>query len=216
MRTSQKGLSLIELVVTLFVVSVLLSIGAPQFSEFVANNRIAASVNEANIALHLARTEAKKRNSFVSICPSPDWDAIDPSCDPNASFDEGWIVFIDADIDGVPNLSIDSGNGDIVLQSHQAINESMDLRAGDANGIIDSPQFIVFAPTGYPIQELNGNNAVFNLQLCDDRGVKETGGGISAGRWINIGPTGRPQMHRTGVALEHENNPLGGCGYMGT
>jgi len=215
MRTPQQGLSLVELIVTLFVVSVLLSIGVPQFSQFVANNRMAASINEANIALHLARTEAIKRNSFVSICPSPDWDAINPSCDPNASFTEGWIVFIDADGDGTPNLSIDGGNGDLVLQSHQAMNESMDLRVGDANGIIDGPQFMVFAPTGYPMQELNGNNAIFNLQLCDDRGVRDTGAGISAGRWINIGPTGRPQMHRTQDAVEHQNNPLGGCAHMG-
>ncbi len=212
MRITQQGFSLIELLVTLFIVSILLSIAGPSFSSFISNNRMAASVNEASISLHLARTEAIKRNSFVSVCPSANWDAPAPTCDPSASFSAGWIVFVDADGDGVPNLTIDGA--DTVLQTHQATNENVDLKVGDVDSELLGDQFIIFAPTGYPMASLGGNNAVFNLQICDDRGAEDTGAGVSAGRWIHISPTGRPQMHRNKDAVEHINNPLGGCGYM--
>jgi type IV fimbrial biogenesis protein FimT len=213
MRPTQKGFSLIELLVTLLIVSILLSIAGPEFSSFISNNRMAASINQASISLHLARTEAIKRNSFVSVCPSADWDAANPTCTPAGSFDDGWIVFVDADGDGIPNLTVDVA--DTVLQTHQAVNEDVDLKVGDVDALILGDQFIIFAPTGYPMASLGGNAAVFNLQICDERGAEDTGAGISAGRWINISPTGRPQMHRTKDAVESANNPLGGCGYMG-
>jgi prepilin-type N-terminal cleavage/methylation domain-containing protein len=213
MRHTQSGLSLIELMVTLFIVAIALSIGGPQFSQFIANNRMAAAINEMNISLHLGRTEAIKRNAFVSICPSPNWDAVNPGCDPTASFSAGWIVFIDADNDGAPNLQIDAN--DTVLQSHGPMNEDIDLLAGDNGGLIGGDKFVIFQPSGYPMNALNGSPATFHLQLCDDRGAKDTGAGISAGRWINIAPTGRPQMHRSTNAVESANNPLGGCSYKG-
>jgi type IV fimbrial biogenesis protein FimT len=211
MRHTQSGLTLIELMVTLFIVAISLSIGGPQFSQFIANNRMAASINEMNVSLHIGRTEAIKRNAFVSVCPSPNWDAITPTCNPNASFSEGWIVFIDAENDGTPNLTID-GN-DTILQSHGPMNEDIDLMAGDNAGLIGGDKFIIFQPSGYPLTELNGSPATFHLQMCDHRGDADTGAGISAGRWINIAPTGRPQMHRAMDAVESGNNPLGGCSY---
>jgi len=209
---SQHGFSLIELLVTMFIVSLLLAIGGPQFSQFLSNNRMAASINELNISLHVARTEAIKRNSFVSLCPSSNWDDPNPTCDAVGDFSEGWIVFIDADFDGAPDLTVD--NSDNVLQAHPPIYEGMDLTAGTRDAVLASSQFISYAPSGRPLEEIAGNPAVFNIQLCDHRGSIDTGSGIAAGRWINISPTGRPQMHRSTDALGHANNILGGCSYM--
>ena len=211
-RPTQQGFSIIELLVTLVIVSILLSIAGPQFSAFMSNNRMAATINDMNSSLHLARTEAIKRNSFVSLCPSTNWSSETPSCDPTSSFAEGWIVFIDANGDGTPDLTVDADED--LLKSHQAINEGMDLKAGSGASELAGDQFIIFQPSGYPMVSLAGKQAVFNLQLCDDRGAEDTGAGISAGRWINISPTGRSQMHRAQDAVEHDNNPLGGCGYM--
>ena len=120
----QTGLSLIELLVTLFVVSILLAIGGPQFSQFISNNRMAASVNEFNISLHLARTEAIKRNAFVTLCASSTWDSDDPTCDVNGDFSDGWIVFVDADFDEAPNLTFDLDND--LLQGHNQASDNMD------------------------------------------------------------------------------------------
>ncbi len=211
--SKQRGLSLIELMVTLFIVSILLGIGGPQFAQFMANNRMAAAVNDLNVSLHMARTEAIKRNAFVTVCPSTTFDAAAPVCEPTASFTDGWIVFVDADNNGAPDLTL--GNDNVLLQSHHAMNTDIDLLAGNAGGLIPGDQFMVFGPNGYPLTQVNGNNAIFSIQLCDKRGAKDTGADIGAGRWITISPTGRPQMHRSLSVIESANNPLGGCAYNG-
>ncbi len=43
----------------------------------------------------------------------------------------------------------------------------------------------------------------------DGDGVGED---IAAGRWIQIGATGRPQLFRMRADVEGANNPTGGCG----
>ena len=70
----QRGLSLIELLVGLVVLSVLVSVAAPSFSRMVAEQRLRQVGSELRISLATARSEAVKRNEAVSLIKQgSDW-----------------------------------------------------------------------------------------------------------------------------------------------
>jgi len=206
----EAGLTLVELMVTLFIASILLSLGGTQFSQFMSNNRMAAAANQINIALHTARTEAIKRNGSVTICATKDWNADKPDCEADATFADGAIMFIDAEGLDDPNAKVD--DGDIVMKAFSPLDSSLSLKVADTSTTLSSKQFVSFGPSGFPNSTVNGNKMSYNFQLCDDRGDADTGAGIAAGRWISISPTGRPQMHRKKTTVEYTGNPNGGCG----
>ena len=66
MRLTQ-GLSLIELLATLVILSLLVSLAAPSFSQMLAEQRLRQVGSELRISLAAARSEAVKRNEGVSL-----------------------------------------------------------------------------------------------------------------------------------------------------
>lgn len=205
-----KGFTLIELMITLLVAAVVLGVGVPNFQEFIANNRMASATNDLVSTLHLARGEAVKRRANVTLCPSADWDNFAvPSCNPGGRLADGWIVFVDCSAAapcGAPNIQVDGF--DLVLQGHGPLPEQIaNLFANDAAGI----EYVSFGPTGFPRNAAGGAPGISNFQLCDQRGDDDTGGGIAAGRWVQISPTGRPQVYREQAFVQNVQNPLGGC-----
>ncbi len=81
-----RGITLIELVITIAVLAVIVALAAPSMTGVIQNNRAAAGANELVTALHVARSEALKRTSDVEICPSID----QAGCGGN--WNDGWIV----------------------------------------------------------------------------------------------------------------------------
>jgi type IV fimbrial biogenesis protein FimT len=84
-----RGFTLLELMVTLTVAGVLLSVGVPSFFDVIRNSRAAANANELVTALSIARSEAIRRGARVSICRS----ANGAAC--GGTWQQGWIVFLD-------------------------------------------------------------------------------------------------------------------------
>ena len=71
---SQTGLTLIEIMVTLAVVAVTLSIGVPGFQGMASSNRMSSSANSLIAALNVARSEAIKRGARVNlVATGTDW-----------------------------------------------------------------------------------------------------------------------------------------------
>ena len=70
MIMKQTGLTLIELIVTLAVISVLLVLGVPQFQSTTANSRLTTTINKLTGDLAFARTEAIKRGEPVAVTAS--------------------------------------------------------------------------------------------------------------------------------------------------
>lgn len=61
-----------ELMITLAVLAILLSLAVPSFTSVINANRLTAQANELVADLQLARTEAIRRNQRVTVCPSLD------------------------------------------------------------------------------------------------------------------------------------------------
>ena len=69
-RPHQRGLTIIEFIVTLMVAAVLLGVGVPGFQKLVAAQRLRAASYNLISDLVLARSEALKRRANVQLVPS--------------------------------------------------------------------------------------------------------------------------------------------------
>ena len=69
----QRGFTLIELMVVVTVAAVMLGIGVPAFREFMATQRVKNTAFDFAAALLLARSEAVKRNSAVTLSQNGSW-----------------------------------------------------------------------------------------------------------------------------------------------
>lgn len=66
-RTSQPGVTLIELMITLFIMAVLLTFALPAFTELLAESRLKAATSALYLKLYQARSEAIKRNQRMRV-----------------------------------------------------------------------------------------------------------------------------------------------------
>ena len=65
-----KGFTLIELMVTIAVLAIAISIAVPSFSKMISDNRAESQSGAMVTALNLARSEAVKRGQNVTVSPT--------------------------------------------------------------------------------------------------------------------------------------------------
>ena len=139
----QNAFTLIELMFTIALSMILLSVGIPSFKDMVQKSKVTAQINQLRGALFLARETAIQRNKKTVICPSSD----STSC--SNSWSNGYIVFIDQNEDRTFN------DGDILMQTYQNIEKDI-MISWRAFGYKNSLQWL---PTGIT----NHQNGTFEI-----------------------------------------------------
>lgn len=148
-KGGQNGFNLIELMITIFIVSILLVIAVPSFQETIQSNRMTSVTNELVGALNFARSEAIRRGDDVHFGSVPA--GVNPAL-PGVE----WVAWTDTN----GNSDWDAGEE---VRVWQTIDPSMTLTAATA------VSFFVFNASGF----LSGGTSN-TLTLCDDR-TGETG-----------------------------------------
>src|SRR5262245_16509306 len=63
----QRGITIIEIMVTLAIAAVLIGLAVPAFNGFVAQRTLTAQVNDFLVSVQYARSEAGRRGATVSV-----------------------------------------------------------------------------------------------------------------------------------------------------
>ena len=87
------GFTLIEAIVVLSILIILAAVVIPGMSGFIFDSRVSGNVNEFIGAITLARTEAVKRGTLVTICISSNADQEAATCSGGGDWAAGWIIF---------------------------------------------------------------------------------------------------------------------------
>ncbi|MGD8595375.1 MAG: GspH/FimT family pseudopilin [Gammaproteobacteria bacterium] len=158
-KSTMAGFTLIELMVTIALAAIILTQAVPSFNALVQNNRLISQKNEFISTLNLARSEALKRGTRVTVCASTD----QTTCDTN-DWAQGWIVFSDRDADQV----LDSGTGACLATEDCLIRVSTGLSDGNSlsakkTGAAAVAGFIQYTPRG-------AVDAATTFTFCDKRG----------------------------------------------
>ena len=127
MNKNNHGFTLIELIVTLAVVSILLLTGIPMLNQMTTSNRLVTQINSIAGSLSVARSESIKRGESITLCGSTDGSTCDTS-----NWESGWIVFTDADNNAVLNSAtelmlkiVDQFSGGTTLRLSQSDSASI-------------------------------------------------------------------------------------------
>ncbi len=165
--TGYSGFTLIELMVTLVIAGILISIAAPSMASFVKNGRLTSQANTLMADLAFARSEAVKRGANVAVCRSSD----SATCNTGAgTWATGWIV-------------IDSTGQ--VLRAQEALDGVNTLTGtGGATGLADQ---LAYTSTG--MADMTSFIGPQTFQLCDDRGP-------AYGKAIQVAVTGRARVDK--------------------
>lgn len=119
-----RGVSLAELMIVVTMLAILAVLAAPQFTDAVREARLTSQINQLVYALNLARSEAVKRASTVTVCASADGAA----CATDGRWEAGWIVFADA------NANQTADSGEAVLLRMDPLREGFTLRSSAVLG----------------------------------------------------------------------------------
>ncbi len=182
---SQNGFTLYELLVTILIVGVVMTLGIPNLTEFTKNSRMTSAANNIHATFHLARSEAARAKANVTICASATPLAADADCD--GTFDQGFIVFVDLNDPG--SISRDEAT-EPVLRAHEAADTGVIIH------VANNATFFSFGATGLGRGDIGASTAVTRIVICDERGNEIAAGGNSAARLFVATPLGRATILR--------------------
>jgi len=122
---SSKGLTLIDLIVTLLIGAIVIAISAPM-ANVLKSNQASSVAYEFVSALNFARSEAIKRGNRVTVCRTINGSQCEgyPDINKQKVWDSGWIVFSDQNGNGQFNPTQDE-----ILLVHGPLSNGYSLRS---------------------------------------------------------------------------------------
>ena len=112
MLPESRGYSLLELLMTVALAALILTLGLPSLSAVSARQKQSAEIDALFHAVHLARKESIMRKKVVSLCPTFDAN----TCTPGRDWSGGFLMFENTDRDEPPEVDA----GEPILRRHYA------------------------------------------------------------------------------------------------
>ena len=189
MLKNQKAFTLVELLVTVTVISIILGIAIPSFNSQILNNKSVALSEDFVTALNLARSEAVKRATRVTLCSSQDGS----TCSGAASdWAKGFIVVVDyavTDNAASPLLTDATHPTSTILYVWQKQDIKADISVNrDATPI----SFVRYSSLG-TLARIDNNPVTINTEMHGCTG--------KAGRTITVGLAGLVSVVRTNCTV---------------
>lgn len=150
-----QGFTFTELMVTLSVAAIVLSVGVPGFQTIVQNNRLTTELNQLVSDLHLARMESIKRNEFITMCRR---NADGTGCVTTGEWEQGWLVFEDPNRNGVVDA------GEEIIQVHSEVDPGLTIKYTPVDSTKNTKSVVTFSSQGFAY-EFNGT-----FTVSDSRG----------------------------------------------
>ena len=177
MKHHFSGLTLLELMICLAVISITLTLALPGLHDYRMNQQIKAATARLFSDLKLSRSEAISQNAWTIACPG----TLISGCATDTEWHQGWLVFTDI-------------NGDRNWQEEEPlIRNTNRLEQITALGSVSRLQ-IRFFPTGAAA----GSNS--SIVFCDGRGLEK-------GLKIVISNSGRIRLSELGNSDESRCPP---------
>ena len=166
---------MVELLIGIGIVAVLMGVALPSYQTFVKNNCLTTTSVTLVGTLQLARSEAVKRRTNVTVAAKSD----------STDWASGWTVTWDEDLDG--DNTLDTGEDFDGSGGLNTITMSDITLSCNTNGTLTATdKEIVYLPTGFP------QSGVETFTLCDERDNTKSS---SPGREVKISATGRPRTN---------------------
>jgi type IV fimbrial biogenesis protein FimT len=171
-KTRQNGFTLIELMITIVIVAVLLSLAGPSFVETIRTNRIQTNTDTLYTSLITARSEALKRNQHVAMCRSSDG----ATCASSGGWEQGWLMYADEDADNTLDAGLDP---EPIINVYGELLHGYTLRTGS-----NFTNRVVYRQDG-------SSSQIDTFVLCDSEA------NLATAREIVVSNVGRPRLSKT-------------------
>lgn len=150
------GFTLIELIVTVAMISILTIAAGPDLGSFMQRNKMSTQTNNFVTSLNAARSEAAKRVSSVTVCIG---NAAQDTCVGGAypNWEDGWIIFVDDN----NNATIDGG--ETILNVNNEVSGGTTIRSDE---YVSS---ITYRGDGTPTVLAASTSGTF--KVCNSEGV---------------------------------------------
>lgn len=171
---ASRGFTLIELMVSIALVSVLMMIAVPSFTTFQRNAELTSFSNTLLASINAARGEAMKRGMHAMVVPAN-----------GTNWSSGWVVFVDVD----RSQTFDAVN-DISILTREAPPSYLTITANGPSA--ESPPYMMFDASGY--SKLKGSAGfganTFEIKRNDVSGAEQ----LKQTRRVKTASTGRVRV----------------------
>jgi type IV fimbrial biogenesis protein FimT len=155
---NNRGFTLVELMITIAVLAIALSLAIPSFTATIARNKLTSARDDLIKSFQFTKSEAINRNVSVVICPSING----TSCSGTGDWEEGWIIYLE----GAMSAGVTSTVGTVIKvnEGFEGLNSN---HIGVPSGLTPST-FVRYVPQGFAAYA--GPILAQTIELCSQNG----------------------------------------------